>query len=322
MPDMNILITGGSGYAGNVICRYLAALGYRIFIIDNFLFKQDPINIKNVYNFKIDINDHKKIESFFNLIHIDCVIHLAAIVGDPASKKFPKLTKKTNYYSSINLFKISKLKKIRKFIFFSTCSNYGLSNSHNLLNEKNKLNPLSLYAKTKVNFEKSLIKDKSKIKKIILRLSTLYGISQRMRFDLTINQFTKHLFLKNKLKVYDENTWRPYLHLKDLSKYVDYFLRSKTKKNVEIFNVGSNNQNYTKKDICTFINKVIPYSKKLIRYQGKSSFDQRNYKVDFSKILRKKIKINYNIKKGIDEIIFELKKNKDFQKNKKIYSNI
>jgi UDP-glucose 4-epimerase len=70
MPDMNILITGGSGYAGNVICRYLAALGYRIFIIDNFLFKQEPINIKNVYNFKIDINDHKKIESFFNLIHI------------------------------------------------------------------------------------------------------------------------------------------------------------------------------------------------------------------------------------------------------------
>jgi len=321
MPDMNILITGGSGYAGNVICRYLAALGYRIFIIDNFLFKQDPINIKNVYNFKIDINDHKKIESFFNLIHIDCVIHLAAIVGDPASKKFPKLTKKTNYYSSINLFKISKLKKIRKFIFFSTCSNYGLSNSHNLLNEKNKLNPLSLYAKTKVKFEKFLIKDKSKIKKIILRLSTLYGISQRMRFDLTINQFTRHLFLKKKLKVYDENTWRPYLHLNDLSKCIEFFLRFKSKRNIEIFNVGSNNQNYTKKDICRFINKAIPYSKNLIRYHGKSNFDQRNYKVDFTKILRKKIKIDYNVKKGIDEIIFELKKNKNLKKNIKIYSN-
>ena len=186
---MKILITGGLGYAGSEIAKYLIDKNIDISILDNEMHgKLHYLNFKKkIKFFHLDINDHNKLTDHFHKYKYDIVLHLAAIVGDPAGKKNPKLTINTNLNSSKKIFQFAKKNNVRKFIFFSTCSNYGLSNDKILLSEKSKLKPLSLYAKTKVDFEKYLIKDKSKISKLILRISTLYGLSQRMRYDLTIN---------------------------------------------------------------------------------------------------------------------------------------
>ncbi len=319
-----ILITGGFGYVGSNLCQYLSKKSYEISIIDNLL--QNNFNkkilSKNVNFFNIDINNLNKLSKNLDENNYDIVIHLAAIVGDPASKKFPKLTLNTNLKSSKKLFKLCLKNKVKKFIFFSTCSNYGLSTGKILLKENSPLKPLSIYAKTKVDFERFLLKDKNQITKIILRISTLFGVSPRMRYDLTINEFTKYLFLRKKLDVYDLNTWRPYIHLLDLANIVDFFINKKTNFKTKVYNAGIEGANYTKKDICNEILKQLPSRSKLISYNKKSSIDKRNYKVDFSKLSKFKIKNRYNLKKGVGEIIKDLKKNKDHQKFKKIFSNI
>ena len=321
---MQILITGGLGYAGIEITKYLQQFNYKIIIVDNLLHKNNIREIKkfkNVNIFKLDINKKKNLEKVFKKNRIDCVLHLAAIVGDPASKKNPKLTIKTNLESSKFLFRLCKKNNLKKFIFFSTCSNYGLSKKSKLLNEKDKLNPLSLYAKTKVEFEKYLIKDNSNISKIILRISTLYGFSSRMRFDLTINEFTKYILLNKNIEVYDQNTWRPYLHLNDLSKFVYFFVRKNFKKKLMIFNTGKKGENYTKKRICEIIIKILKKNKSLINYSKNESLDRRDYKINFNKISKLRVKTNYNIKRGIKEMVYKIKKNKNYLIFKKMYTN-
>lgn len=320
---IQILITGGFGYVGSKLCNFLYKKSYNISIIDNLLqknFNKKILN-KKVKFYKVDINDHIKLTEHLRTYKYHIVIHLAAIVGDPASKKFPKLTNITNLVSSKKLFDLCIKNKIKKFIFFSTCRNYGLSSGKLLLKENSPLKPLSIYAKTKVKFEKYLLKDKSKISKIILRISTLYGVSPRMRYDLTINEFAKYLFLKKKLDVFDKNTWRPYIHLEDLAHIVDFFIKKKLKLKSYVFNAGITGANYTKKNICDEILRQLPNRTKFISYTEKSSFDKRNYKVDFSKISKLKIKKSYNLKKGISEIISNLKNNVSNQKFKKIFSN-
>ena len=152
---MNILITGGCGYAGSVLTNFLSKK-FKIFVIDKILFKNKNLFIKNknVTLFKADITNKSKMKEIFSSNKIDTVIHLAAIVGDPACGKYPKLAKNINLNGAKIIFKLSTRYKIKKFIFFSTCSNYGLSSSKKLLTENSTLNPLSLYAKTKVEFEK------------------------------------------------------------------------------------------------------------------------------------------------------------------------
>jgi len=321
---MKILITGGFGYVGTKLATFLAKKGHQIFIIDNLLQKNlnKKILSKKIKFFRIDINNHQKVSKNLKDNDYDIVIHLAAIVGDPASKLFPDLTIKTNLVSSKHLFNLCKKNKIKKFFFFSTCSNYGLSDGKSLLNEMSPLKPLSIYAKTKVDFEKFLLKDKSKISKVILRISTLYGCSYRMRYDLTINEFTKYLSLKKKLSVFDADTWRPYIHLEDLSNIVNFLLNYKIKNNVEVYNTGIIGANYTKRDICDEIIKQIPNKSKYLSYSEKPSADKRNYKVDFSKITKLKIKNKYNLKRGIKEIIHDLKINKYHRKFIKKFSNI
>ena len=247
---MNILITGGLGFAGSVITEHLLHKGFKVSVIDKLLFGNSHLKYFKKKNFqfkKIDILDYAKVEKYFKNNNFDIVFHLAAIVGDPASKVNLDLTKKTNLDASIRLFNISKKYKVNKFIFFSTCSNYGLSKNSKLLKEEDSLKPLSPYAKTKVNFEKFLLRNNSKIKKIILRISTLYGISPRMRFDLTINEFVKKIYNKEKFDVYHADTWRPYLNLKDLALIVEKLVISnKLNNNKNIFNTGFSEENYTK----------------------------------------------------------------------------
>ena len=323
---MNILITGGLGYAGSVISEYLLKRKLNVTVVDKILFNNNQEKyfkkFKKFNLHKIDIIKKKNLKNLFLKKKFDIIIHLAAIVGDPASKVNKKLTFQTNINGSNNVLELAKKFNVKRFIFFSTCSNYGIMKDGEILNENSKLKPISLYAKTKVDFEKKLISDKSKIEKIILRISTLYGPSQRMRFDLTINEFVKKLYLKEKLEIYDKDTWRPYLHLEDLTKILSkIFIRKKFSNKTHIFNVGIKDENYTKKDIANILIKKIKGSSNLINFVDKKGKDLRNYKIDFRKISKLKIKSKYNLQQGIESILNNLKKNRLVNFNKKIFYN-
>ena len=321
---MKILISGGLGFAGSSLTEYLLEKGYEVTVIDKMMF--DNKQLKKFQNnnfkfFKLDILNKKKLENFFINKNFDVVFHLAAIVGDPACKVNESLTKKTNLDGSIDFFKIVKKNKIKKFFFFSTCSNYGLSKNSKLLKETDDLKPLSLYAKTKVKFEKYLLKDNSKIQKIILRISTLYGVSPRMRFDLTINEFAKKVYFNEKFEIYHADTWRPYLNLIDLSLIVGKIIKSKNlTKNKYIFNTGYSEENFTKRQIISSISKLLPKNKNY-KFVEKDHFDKRNYRVNFSKISKFKIKKTISLKKGITNIINYLKKSKKNKFNSKVFYN-
>lgn len=322
-PKETILITGGMGYVGSILAPVLSK-DYKVVIVDNFLKGKRNTEVsanRNIQIYNCDIINKKKLETVFKKNKIDQVIHLAAIVGDPASKKNKLLTKKTNINGSKNILLLSKQYQIKKFIFFSTCSNYGIMKNNQIVNERSKLYPLSLYAKTKVKFEKILKKDQSKVQKIIFRISTLYGYSPRMRFDLTVNEFTKNFFLKKQFNVYHKDTWRPYIHLKDLSNVVNFFLKKKLKENVSIFNIGNNNSNFSKKNIIDVLAKVFKIKNLNVKYVEKDEGDMRNYKVNFSKLKKFKIKFNFNLDKGIKEIKKKLTVMKELRLDKKEFIN-
>ena len=310
-----ILITGVAGYIGSKLCEFLLKKKFKVIGLDNFhtgnkkAIKEFTIN-KNFKFFQEDIINIDKIQkNFFDFTSkIDCLIHLAAIVGDPASKKEPELCQKTNYNASRKIYDFYKRKKIKKFIFSSTCSNYGKNANDEYVDENSKLLPLSTYAETKVKFENFLIKSSTKDSNIsILRFATVYGVARRNRFDLTINQFTRDIFFKKKLEIFGQDLWRPYCHVNDICLSIIFFIDNISKFKNTIYNVGLTKENYTKFDIVNLISKYLDVSN--VTFVKNKNNDYRNYKVNFNKINEDtNISFFYNIEKGIQELINFLKK--------------
>lgn len=322
---IKILITGGAGYIGTVLTNLALKKKFKVIAIDNLMnskkeFLRKFNKNKNFKFYNCDINNEKEFEKISKKESVDIVVHLAGIVGDPASKLQKKLTTKTNLTSSKKMFQICEKHNVQKFIFSSTCSNYGIFNSKKLANENSKLKPLSLYAKTKVDFEKFMISrsKKSKMKMVIMRFATVFGVSDRMRFDLTINQFTRDLFYEKKLDIFGQNTWRPYCHVKDVSRAILSVLN--TYRKIDIFNVGNSRQNYSKKFVIEAIGKYLPLKK--ITYSKQKIIDKRDYKVNFNKIKKElNFKTLYDLNYGIKEIINFIKMNKSKNFYKRYYSN-
>ena len=314
-----ILIVGGAGYIGSVLTRYLLDKGYNVTVLDALLYN-NYFGIKSLkknknFNFiKGDFNNNFLLEK--SLENVKDVIFLAGLVGDPISKKYPKRSRLINYYNIKKCFQRLNKYSIDKLIFISSCSNYGLLPTYRLANEKSRLNPLSFYARDKVRVENFLIKNKkkNKFKAIILRFATAFGSSPRMRFDLTINDFVRQLYLKKTLRVYDPLTWRPYCHVKDFSMIINKFIKKQNIKDpINIYNCGNNKNNFTKKNIVNKIKKFLPQGN--IDYVGLAGKDKRNYKVDFKKLEKYlKFKTRYTVEYGIKEIISNLR-NKKYNKN-------
>jgi nucleoside-diphosphate-sugar epimerase len=307
--NQNIVIIGGAGYIGSVVTDFFLKKNYFVKSVDNLTYRQKvPFYKKNFYFYNLDISKKEKIEKIIDANSI--VILLAGLVGDPITKKYPQISKKINENYITQCIDICFKKKIKHLIFVSTCSNYGITKSNKMVDEDSKLNPLSIYAKSKIKIEKYLkIKSKTnKIKITILRFATAFGISNRMRFDLTVNQFVREIFLKNNLEVYDSGTWRPYCHVKDFAGAIYKSIISKQKKLLDIYNVGSNANNFTKEQLIKKIQKYIEIKK--IDYVNKKS-DYRNYKVNFNK-MKKKLNFTpkYSIDYGIKEILHAMKKKK------------
>ncbi len=199
---LNVLVTGGAGYLGNNIVRKLLSGGYNVRVLDSFLFGDESLkDLINNPRLTVIKGDIRHIEDIVNsLKNIDVVIHLAAIVGDPACEKDNTHSIEVNIESTKALVELCKQMKIRKFLFASTCSVYGASNE--ILTETSEINPLSLYALSKMHCEQIIldrIKDNDFLVPVIMRLSTLQGFSKRMRFDLVMNIMTAKAVKENKI---------------------------------------------------------------------------------------------------------------------------
>ena len=305
---MKILLVGGSGYIGTVVSEHFLKNKNIVHIFDNFIYKnKDHLDyfFKNYENIKIytkDLNNVLKNNLY------DFIVILSGLVGDPITKKYPDLSFKHNNLEIKNYLRIINSNFKNRLVFISTCSNYGLTDGTILLNEESKLSPLSLYAKEKVGIENFILENEWKFDFTILRFATAFGHSPRMRFDLTVNEFIKFFFLKLPFEVYDSNTWRPYCHTKDFARALEAVSSADTKKIArKIFNVGSNENNFTKKNIVEMINKYFDYNFVTYKKQGT---DKRNYKVDFSKINNHlNFKPKFTLSEGIEEIVNNLRSN-------------
>ncbi len=306
-----VLVSGGAGYIGSVLVRLLLEKGYHVRVIDNLSFGGEPIiDLLTHSNFSFIKGDIRDIDAVKEAVKdIDYVAHLAAIVGDPACAIDPELTRSINLDGSKLLYETANKEGVRKFVFASTCSNYGkMKDPDSFVNEESELSPISLYAETKVAFENFLLnKDKSNIcKPTCLRFSTVYGLSLRPRFDLTVNEFTKELALNRELVIFGEQFWRPYCHVNDLAASVELVFSSDDKKTAfEVFNVGDTNENYQKKMIVDEIKKCLPDA--IVKYVSKTE-DPRDYRVNFNKIEKQLgFKITRQVPDGVKEIIQAVK---------------
>ena len=235
---------------------------------------------------------------------VECVVLLSGLVGDPITKKYPEESALINDQGVKNIIDRCAEQNIDKFIFISTCSNYGMIESDDLADEQYKLNPLSLYSKSKVNAENYILslKGKTDMNPTILRFATAFGLSPRMRFDLTVSEFTLDLGMGKELLVYDANTWRPYCHVRDFAHLIQVVIEAQTEiVSFEVFNAGGDINNATKQMIVDAIFEKIPDGK--VKYQDHGN-DPRNYRVSFEKV--KSIlgfEPKYTFQDGIDELI-------------------
>ncbi len=316
MNKKTILITGGAGYVGSRLINFCLNAGYKVKCYDILIYGDSSIKkyLKN-NNFELikkNLCDTKSLNKA--LKDVEYVIHLAAIVGDQPCQVAPKSAYKINYLATKNLVDLAAKNSIQKFIFSSTCSNYGVSDDKKFASEKSKLNPVSLYAETKIDCEKYISNfDNKKLDCITLRFATAFGVSERTRFDLTVNSFTYEAIKKKNLFIFAANTWRPYIHVNDMCNFILKFLIDKTlvdRPNLDkIFNVGFNTQNYTKKNLLDIIMKYLPGTK--IKYVDEV-IDNRNYKVSFDKL--HKIfsnKPDISVDQGIIELKYLINNNKN-----------
>ena len=301
-----ILVTGAAGYIGSVLVRQLLSRGYSVIGMDILNFGGE--SLVGVYNnprfsfFKGDVRNEKDAKE--GLKGVDAVVHLAAIVGDPACSKQPDLAKETNWESSKLLFNLAvEEKTVKNFVFASTCSNYGKMVGDGVVDEKSPLSPVSLYAELKVKFEKYILDSNTRTDFVptSLRFATVYGISPRMRFDLTVNEFMREVAFDHKLRIFGEQFWRPYTHVEDLAASCILVLESDKQKIVrEVFNVGDTNENYQKKMIAEEILKLVPSAR--ISYVHKEE-DPRDYRVNFSKIKESLgFRVTKTVPQGLKEI--------------------
>ncbi|MBU0459989.1 MAG: NAD-dependent epimerase/dehydratase family protein [Nanoarchaeota archaeon] len=306
-PVEKILVVGGAGYLGSILCRKLVSRGYKVKVLDLLMFGEEPIlSVKNNPNFEFIHGDMRDITTLTKTLKgVDAVILLAAIVGDPASQNQPTSTIETNYFATMTLAQACKYHQINRFIFASTCSVYGLSDQ--ILDENAELNPVSLYARSKIESEKGILSlvDEN-FSPTILRMGTLYGLSPRMRFDLVVNIFAMKALLEKKITVFGGDQWRPLLNVEDAAEAFIKCIKAPIKDiRGQVFNVGSNEQNYQIKALGQIVKATLPETEVIITNRdmidGKE--DARDYNVSFDKI---RTVLGFTPQKTVQESIIEI----------------
>jgi len=300
-----VLVVGGAGYLGSLIVKKLLAKNYKVRVLDNLMYGNDGLKEffgnKNFELINGDMRDIKVLTSA--LRNMDAVIHLAGIVGDPACSLDPKETLETNLFATKILAEMCKYYQINRFIFASTCSVYGESSGENYLDEDSGLNPVSLYAESKLMIERMLLEmADGNFAPTIFRMGTLYGASPRMRFDLVINLLTAKAVIDKEITVFGGQQWRPFIHVDDAAEfYVECIELPIDKVGGMVFNIGSEKQNYKIIEIAEIINKKIRDAKIVITDKAG---DRRNYRTSFKKVYSV---FSFKPKKTVEDAVEEIK---------------
>lgn len=299
----NILITGGAGYIGSFLTADLLRLGKSVKVLDRLYFGPEPLEKHfNDPNFSLLKDDIRYFDKK-NLEGVDIVVHLAALSNDPLCEIDPSATRSINYKGTVRMAKLAKEMGVKRFIFASSCSVYGAGNNL-LLNEESPVNPVSLYAKAKLMAENELLKmADNDFTVTILRNATVYGLSERMRFDLVVNIMTLHAF-KNK-KIYISGggeQWRPNVHVQDVSSaFIKVIDAPAEKIQKQIFNVGSDEQNYKVIQIANMVKKVMPDTS---IENIPTDPEKRNYNVSFRKIREV---LGFSVRKNVNDGITDIR---------------
>lgn len=303
----NVLVTGGAGYLGSVLVRLLLKHGHRVSVLDDLLHGgQSLLSYVHDENFRFTKGDIRSNGPSASLLDdADAVVHLAAIVGDPACARQPQIARQVNVDGSLNLYEKARRARVRRFVFASTCSNYGkMADRDGFLDEESPLRPVSLYAETKVEVEKALLAARGSQEPAVtvLRCSTLYGLSPRMRFDLTVNEFTRDLVTKRHLVMFGAQFWRPYIHVLDAAEVIRLVLAAPIERVAgQVFNAGDSSQNYQKGQLVEMIRAQLTYETQIERVERQE--DPRDYRVSFDKIRNHMgFSANHTVADGIREI--------------------
>ena len=305
--SVHVLVTGAAGYIGSVLVDVLLRAGHKVRGVDALAHGPAPSLLlvwgEDEFEFvRADVTDADAMGRVVE--DVDAVVHLAAIVGDPACARQPELAKAINVGATRDLVRRAKDRSVGRFVFASTCSNYGkLDDPSAFATEDWPLRPVSLYAETKVEAELDILDQSGDgFETCCLRFATVYGVSPRMRFDLTVNEFTRDVLLAGDLVVYGEQFWRPYVHVRDVADSVLAVLDAPTEQVAgEVYNVGANEENYRKLDLVELLRERIPTAE--IQFVKKDE-DPRDYRVCFDRIEeRLGFRASRTVPEGIDEVI-------------------
>jgi nucleoside-diphosphate-sugar epimerase len=279
-----VLVIGGAGYIGSVLVRRLIASGRKVRVLDNLVYGHAPLQALSGHpNFEFLSGDCRNIKSVVRAVEgVDTVIHLAAIVGDPACEQDRQTALETNYAATRMLIEVAKGARVSRLIFASTCSVYGASDQ--LMDETSATEPISLYAQTKVQSERALLEAASEsFHPIIVRLATVFGHSYRPRFDLVVNLLTARALQEGLITIYNGQQWRPFIHVRDVANGIVMLLNTPVSiVGGQVFNLGDSSLNYTLEQIAENIRQIFPGTK----VAHVDNDDRRNYRVSFDKIQR------------------------------------
>lgn len=316
------LVIGGAGYIGSALLPRLLDMGYEVRVLDLLIYGVEPIRPwLDDPRLEVIQADFRQIDRVVSAMQgVDAVIHLGAIVGDPACALDEGLTTEINLMATRMIAEVAKGYGVRYFVFASTCSVYGASEQ--ALDEYSPLKPNSIYARSKAASEKVLLAMADEtFAPVILRFSTVYGLSGRYRFDLVVNLLTAKAVLDGEITIFGGNQWRSFVHVEDAARSVMHVLAAPLETvRGQIFNVGSDDQNYSINQIGDMIHSFVPNSD--ITNKG-DEVDPNNYRVAFSKI-RKILGFTpeWTVEQGIQQVLEEVRSGRVKDYKLPEYSNI
>jgi nucleoside-diphosphate-sugar epimerase len=312
---VHILVTGAAGYIGSSLCAELLRQGYQVTALDDLLFGGEPLLAHLVhpgFHFvKANVCESRAVRDNLrrDLPPPKAVIHLAAIAGFPACQAVGRqVAWRYNVEATQRVYDQAVELGVERFIYASTYSNYGLATQGQPVTEESPLNPQSLYAETKIASERFLLGQSSASPAVLIfRLATLYGLSPRMRFDLIVNQFVLEAFQKRELLIYQRGYSRSFVHLKDAVRGILLGLESPLEQICgQVYNLGSDEGNYTKDQIVALILKRLPETR--VQYKDMTfGGDMRDIAVSFEKVKRQlNFSPQYTVDDGIREVLHAL----------------
>jgi nucleoside-diphosphate-sugar epimerase len=320
-----VLVIGGAGYIGSLTVERLLERGHRVRVLDRFMYgTQSLAPFVGSPNFEIiegDVTDISKLAAAMR--HASAVIHLAGLVGDPACAVDPDFTRHENIIATRMARQVAQSLGIHRFIFSSSCSVYGASEQE--MREEDALNPVSLYAQTKIDSERELlfsVPDDFFV--TVLRFATVFGHSSRPRFDLVANLFSAQAVVNGVVTVIGPDQWRPFVHVRDLARAIVMVLEARPEVvQSQIYNVGDDRLNMTIGQLGELVQRtVIRYRDVEVTVQAGDQ-DRRNYRVSFDKIRSALgFQAETTIEAGVREMVEELRAGRYGDFRDPVYSNV